>query len=180
MSRTDISFRPYRDTDAQALLTWAGSADELLQWAGPVFTFPLDQRQLADYAAGRHRHRRLISAVSMSGEVLGHLELRILREHNLGKIGRVAVAPHARGAGIATQMLRWLTALAFEELGLHRLELLVFSFNAPALACYERIGFAQEGVARQARKGSDGYWDVIHMALLEDSYKSRSCADRSG
>jgi RimJ/RimL family protein N-acetyltransferase len=116
----------------------------------------------------------------MSEEVLGHVELKIMHEHDLGKIGRVAVAPHARGSGIATEMLRWLTALAFEELGLHRVELLVFSFNAPALACYERIGFVREGVARQARKGSDGYWDVIHMALLEDSYKSVGSADRSG
>jgi len=180
MPYTEVSIRPYRDSDAPALLTWARSSDELLQWAGPIFTFPLDERQLADYAAGRGEHRRLISAVSPREEqVLGHAELKLVPDHDRAKSWRVAVAPPARGRGIATQMLRWLTALAFQELGLHRLELLVFSGNLPALACYERAGFIREGLARHARKSADGYWDVIHMGLLEDSYRSLRAAERS-
>jgi RimJ/RimL family protein N-acetyltransferase len=77
-------------------------------------------------------------------------------------------------------MLRWLTAFAFDDRELERLELRVFSFNAPAIACYERVGFHTERIVRNARKSSNGYWDVIHMAMHEDAYRSALRPARSG
>jgi RimJ/RimL family protein N-acetyltransferase len=116
--------------------------------------------------AGEYRH--LICAVDDDTDtVLGHAELEILPEHELGQIGRVAVAPEMRGQGIASKLLDWLIAFAFDDLALHRLELVVFSFNEPALRCYKRAGFREEGLARHARKASNGYWDLIYMALLK-------------
>lgn len=99
--------------------------------------------------------------------MLAHAELNVLPDHDLGQIRRVAVAPEARGNGIATVLMRWLARHAFVELRLHRLELVVFSFNQPARRCYENVGFTEEGYARDARRASDGtYWDLIHMARL--------------
>jgi RimJ/RimL family protein N-acetyltransferase len=43
----------------------------------------------------------------------------------------------------------------------------VFRFNEPALRCCKRAGFREEGIARDARKASDGYWELIHIGLLE-------------
>jgi RimJ/RimL family protein N-acetyltransferase len=176
-----IAFRPFRyPEDASALLSWAASPDELLQWAGPRFRFPLDEWQLEEYAEDVGEHRHLVSAVTCeSGAVVGHVELRILREHDLGQVGRVAVAPAARGCGVATAMLDWLAARAFDELALHRLELVVFSFNEPARRCYSRIGFREEGLARHARKASNGYWDIVYMALLEEWYRGGEPEDRA-
>jgi RimJ/RimL family protein N-acetyltransferase len=163
----EIVFRPFRPGDARALLHWAKTPDELLQWVGPRFAFPLDERQLAEYADTSSGHRHLISAVrGTTGTVLGHAELAVMPEHELGKIGRVAVAPEERGQGIAGRLLNWLVAFAFGDLALHRLELVVFAFNEPALRCYKRVGFKEEGLARHARKASSGYWDLIHMGLL--------------
>lgn len=163
----EIVVRPFCPGDARALLYWARTPDELLQWVGPRFTFPLDERQLAEYADTSDDHRYLVSAVrATTGKVLGHAELAVLPEHEFGKIGRVAVAPEGRGQGIAGRLLNWLVAFAFDELALHRLELVVFSFNEPALRCYKRVGFKEEGLARHARKASDGYWDLIYMGLL--------------
>jgi len=72
-----------------------------------------------------------------------------------------------RGRGIGLALVRWLVGLAFDELGLHRLELVVFSFNDSARRCYERAGFIEEGHVHHARRASNGYWDLIYMALLE-------------
>jgi RimJ/RimL family protein N-acetyltransferase len=163
----EIVFRPFRPRDAETLLRWASTPDELLQWTGPRFTFPLDQRQLAEYADTSGEHRHLISAATRSTDtVVGHAELAVLPQHELGRIGRFAVAPEMRGRGIAGRLMDWLIAFAFDELDLHRLELVAFSFNEPALRCYKRAGFREEGLARDARKASDGYWDLIHMGLL--------------
>jgi RimJ/RimL family protein N-acetyltransferase len=165
----EIVFRPFAVSDVQALLTWAKTSDELLQWTGPHFTFPLDERQLLAYANTQGQHRHVISAATAGEDrVVGHAELEVLPEHELGRIGCVAVAPAMRSQGIARRLLGWLIAFAFEELGLHRLELVVFSFNHPALRCYRNVGFREEGLATHARKASDGYWDLIYMGLLRD------------
>ena len=103
--------------------------------------------------------------------VVAHAELKILPEHDLGQVRRVAVAPEMRGRGIGLALVRWLVGLAFDELELHRLELVVFSFNHSARRCYEHAGFKQDGYAHDARKASDGYWDLIYMALLESWYR---------
>lgn len=162
----DIIFRPFCVADAEALLSWATTPDQLLQWVGPRFTFPLDERQLAPYADTTGEHRNVISAVS-DGTVVGHAELTVLPEHELGQIGRFAVAPYARGEGVGARLMDWLVAFAFNELSLHRLELVVFSFNEPALRLYKSAGFREEGLALHARKASDGYWDLIYMGLLK-------------
>ncbi len=162
-----LNFRPLRPGDAGRLAGWASTSDELLQWVGLRFTFPLGERELVEYVATAGEHRRLICAADRESDAaLAHAELEVVPEHELGRIGRVAVAPEMRGEGIAGRLLEWLIAFAFDDLALHRLELVVFSFNEPALRCYRRAGFREEGVAREARRASSGYWDLIHMGLL--------------
>lgn len=174
MMPAEVAFRPFRIDDADALISWASSPDELLQWSGLHFSFPLDRQQLAEYAATASEHRHIISGETLdASEVVAHAELDILPEHELGQIRRVAVAPQMRGRGIGLALITWLSELAFDLLGLHRLELVVFSFNQPARRCYERAGFREEGRARHARRASDGYWDLIYMALLEDWHHNR-------
>ncbi len=162
-----IVFRPFRSTDTPALTSWATSADALLQWVGPHFNFPLDEEQLRDYAESAGENRHLISGVCRdTGSVVAHAELNLLRDHDLGQIRRVAVAPEMRGKGIGLALMRWVVELAFAELNLNRLELVVFSFNEAARNCYRAAGFSEEGCAHEARKASTGYWDLIYMALL--------------
>lgn len=163
----EIYFRPFQKADAKALTSWAPSQDELLQWSGPYFTFPLDERQLHEYAATASDHRHLISGVrGETNSVVAHAELNLLPEHDLGQIRRIAVAPMMRGKGIGQTLIQWLVSFSFDELGLNRLELVVFSFNDHARRCYEAAGFREEGRAHEARKASEGYWDLTHMALL--------------
>lgn len=169
-----VIFRPFHMADADALTSWASSADELLQWSGPYFTFPLDERQLRDYAATAGKGRHLISGVKRDTDsVVAHAELNLLPEHDLGQIRRVAVTPTMRGQGIGLALISWLVSFAFTELRLNRLELVVFSFNDPARRCYEAAGFREEGRAHEARKASGGYWDLIYMSLLRSWHCER-------
>ncbi len=102
----EIVFRPFRPGDAEALLRWTSTPDELLQWTGLRFSFPLDERQLAEYADTSGDHRYLVSAVSSTTEtVVAHVELTVLPQHELRQIGRFTVAPEMRGRGIAVRAL---------------------------------------------------------------------------
>ena len=62
--------------------------------------------------------------------------------------------------------------VAFDELGLHQVELFVFDFNAAAVGCYERAGFRHEGTLREARRCGDAYWNVRVMSILEHEWSA--------
>jgi RimJ/RimL family protein N-acetyltransferase len=59
-----------------------------------------------------------------------------------------------------------ITGYGFEVLGLHRIDLEVYSFNPRARHVYEKVGFVAEGVLRDALRW-DGHWvDATVMSVL--------------
>ena len=75
------------------------------------------------------------------------------------------------GRGIGSWAVRMTRDFAFERLGLHRLELDVFSFNPRAVRVYEKAGFRREGARREAVLDGASYGDDILMAILEDEWR---------
>jgi RimJ/RimL family protein N-acetyltransferase len=71
------------------------------------------------------------------------------------------------GRGYGTDTVRTLCRFGFEEMSLHRIELLVFAHHTPARRVYEKLGFVQEAVAREAHWGDGRWYDDVHMSLLE-------------
>lgn len=83
------------------------------------------------------------------------------------------------GRGCGTDGLDVLLGLCFEELNLHKVKLQVFDFNERAIRCYERLGFAREGVFREEVFRHGAYRDQIQMALLrEDWHRPRGGSRR--
>ena len=60
----------------------------------------------------------------------------------------------------------------FGTVGLHRLELEVYSFNPRAQAAYEKAVFKLEGRKRESIKTKNGYADTLIMALLDKEWKA--------
>ena len=54
----------------------------------------------------------------------------------------------------------------FEQLGLHRITLEVYSFNPRARRVYDKVGFVAEGVLRDALRRGDGWIDATVMSIL--------------
>jgi len=77
-----------------------------------------------------------------------------------------AVAPAARGRGVATQALRLLTDWALTELGALRLELLISIDNEPSKRVASACGYVREGVLRslyfkQGRRQDTEIWSRL-------------------
>lgn len=83
------------------------------------------------------------------------------------------------GKGIGSWAVRMTRDFAFEELGLHRLELDVFSFNPRAVRAYEKAGFRREGIRREAVPDGAAYADDILMAILEDEWRELKRAEQT-
>jgi RimJ/RimL family protein N-acetyltransferase len=175
MANEGLALRPLRARDCEALLTWIDSADALLKWAGPRdFVWPLtDEQLLTDLHGADHRRMPFAAVLPAGGSLVGHVMLTTLPDHDLGVLGRVIVAPDQRGRGLGTTLMEEVVRFGFDNRGLHRLQLAVYDFNLPAIACYQSVGFVIEGTHRDSTRSSEGYWSSHTMALLEPSYRAR-------
>jgi RimJ/RimL family protein N-acetyltransferase len=100
------------------------------------------------YEDGRRNGTREAFAIVEDGAFLGlALAPRMDRETKTAELGYV-VAAAARGRGVATEALRHLTAWAFGEREMFRLELMISVDNPASKGVAERCGYVLEGVLR--------------------------------
>ncbi len=172
-----IQLRPFTRDDFDRVIGWAVSPELVVQWAGLGFTHPLDHAQLETYvryAEDNPDSRVIWKAVEVDADdVVGHIELdRIHAGARRARLSRVIVAPDRRRKGIAGRMTRLVLRHGFEALGLHRIDLGVFDFNAAAIRCYEACGFVREGLERDAMRMGDAYWSAVQMSILEHEWRA--------
>lgn len=77
------------------------------------------------------------------------------------------------GQGYGSDALRLVLREAFGPLDLHRVELHVFDFNRRAIRSYEKVGFVQEGVRRQALLRGTRYHDILVMGITREEFAAR-------
>ncbi len=74
-------------------------------------------------------------------------------------------ATHLR-KGYVTEAVGQLIRIAFDEIGLHRIEANIMPKNGASLAVAKKLGFQNEGISRSYLR-INGIWeDHIHMVLL--------------
>lgn len=106
--------------------------------------------------------------VALSGaEVVGWCDVR---RHprpiyaHAGILGMGLLQPF-RGQGIGTRLIRT-TLVAAQATGLSRVELSAREGNLNAIELYKKVGFAVEGMSRNAIRIDGVYENVIQMAVL--------------
>jgi RimJ/RimL family protein N-acetyltransferase len=172
-----ISLQPLRREHLIAIRSWVHSYEQMVQWSGPWnFDFPLDEHQLAAYFLTESldnglRRQQFVVVEPGSMRPVGQIGFsRIWTKTNAAHVGPVIVDPALRGRGIGQQATRELLKIGFEDLKLHRIELVVFDFNKPAIACYEKAGFRVEGVLREIVRVGGEYWNWTAMSILEPEF----------
>ncbi len=165
-----IAIRPAEPADAQVLVELAREVGR--EEGGWLLTTD-SHRSTADerhYLRAVKRHPDAAVYVAVDGEaIVGRLSLaRDVHpsSRHVADLGlMIAASQRRRGLGKALldQAVTWA-----ELVGVRKLELHAFPWNAPALALYEAFGFEREGV-RRAHYLRDGRpVDAILMALLLD------------
>ena len=104
-------------------------------------------------------HTAILLVEGEDGAILGYAVLSVILDE--GNLDNIAVAPDARRQGVADALLGALTGFGREHLSVLMLE--VRSSNAPAIALYEKHGFA--AVGRRKNYYSAPREDAILMTL---------------
>jgi RimJ/RimL family protein N-acetyltransferase len=86
--------------------------------------------------------------------------------------------PDFRGKGYGSDALRLVLGYAFRELNLHRVGLIVISYNARAIRAYEKAGFVREGVRRESVFREGKRYDEIFMGILRTEWEQRNQESR--
>lgn len=109
------------------------------------------------------------SLVACAGnEVVGSAGLHTAaqpRRRHAGSVG-MAVRDDWQGKGAGSALMEALIHLADDWLNLTRLELTVYTDNAPAIRLYEKFGFVCEGTHRQYAFRDGAFIDAYAMARL--------------
>jgi RimJ/RimL family protein N-acetyltransferase len=159
---------PFTPQHFGVLASWFSNERDVVQWGGPAVSYPLNDRQMqamVDEGSGPGP-RRLCWMATIEGNIVGHGQLGFDWRNGVARLGRVAVAPSARGHGLALPMLRLVVDQAFTFEGVERVDLYVYAWNAAAIRTYERLGFLHEGTQRSLVRVGSERWDTTVMAML--------------
>jgi RimJ/RimL family protein N-acetyltransferase len=169
----DIYLRKFESKDVEALYQFKNDPDIRQLLVGFSMGMSLDDiRSWIDFHNG-HKSEFLRCIATRSGDqCIGHIGLYEI-DHRAGQAGfGVCLDPKYLGQGIGKSMTKKILAYGFTELNLHRIHLTVLENNIPARRLYEKLGFKEEGLLREAQFKKGEYLNVCAMSILRSEWKT--------
>jgi RimJ/RimL family protein N-acetyltransferase len=171
-----INLLKFNDSDCSQLISEIPDARFLLQWAGPKYSYPLDDAQLTETITntiGEKPSYKVFKAIkSDTLETVGHIQLMNI-DYDIERcfLGRVLVFKKYRHKGYGKELVQEAIRIAFEQIGMNEIILGVFDFNTAAIELYKKIGFSKFHFVEGARQFQNESWNLIRMKLC----KNKSC-----
>ena len=147
--------------DYGKLISWVPSEEELMQFAGPAFSFPLTPEQLDKSLNDSNRYAYKVIN-TRSNAVIGHAEIYFATD--TAYLGRILIGDkEQRGRGIGQQLIKALLDIVFADPNKDLVELNVFDWNIPAIKCYEKCGFVINQAKVKERHINRLTWRAVNM-----------------
>jgi ribosomal-protein-serine acetyltransferase len=163
--------RRYRLEDADAIFAIVDADRERLRrwlpWIDPTHSAEDERTWLAMVLADADQMEGY--GIFVDGVLAGGAGMRIGPFNVACEIG-YWIGSAFEGGGLVTRACRALIDHAFGEAGLHRVVILAGTENVRSRAVAERLGFTQEGVAREEGLAAEGFHDLVIYGLLEHEW----------
>jgi RimJ/RimL family protein N-acetyltransferase len=156
--------------DAEAHHRWNSDA-EVMRWFS--HSYPRSRASFVDGYADRAKnsYERLVLGIETvaDGRLIGLVALTGAEPETGGaELDLYLGEKDSWGHGYATEATRLMCRYGFDRMRLHRIQLWVADENASAIRVYEKVGFVEEGRARDTLRGDGGRWHaMVLMSLLE-------------
>lgn len=168
-----IRLREYREEDLPHIRTWTNDG-EVTAGLNDIFLHPHAFSSTEEFVRGmmkpNDRMQAYIIADRVTEAYIGQIDMSIDWKNRTGSLGISIGMKEKQGQGIGEEAIRLLTAVAFEQLDLHRVQLEVYGSNERAYRCYKRCGFMEEGRLRQRIYRNGVYEDEIWMGIMRDEF----------
>lgn len=160
---SDVTVRAAKADDCQDL--YEVNACPGVVWGTlqlPYVSMDVIRKRLEEPSPGTHT---LVAEVD--GRVVGNLSL-LRRRDRLSHVADLGISVHDdyQDQGIGTALMEAAIEMADKWLNLKRVELDVYTDNAPAIHLYEKFGFEIEGTRRALSFRDGEYVDTYAMARI--------------
>jgi RimJ/RimL family protein N-acetyltransferase len=190
---TKVRLRPLEERDLPMCVVWMGDR-EVTRWLAAIDEPPTLEEERQWYERRRSDPDSVMWGIEtlrvlphdsihsgqVDGRLVGNVELRLTPAARRAEIGIVVGEKSEWSKGIGTDTVRLVLRYAFQELGLNRVELTTDEDNARAIRCYEKCGFAREGLLRQHRLIDGEFGNTLVMAILRADWAASNRSKELG
>lgn len=163
-----IKLEQFTNKDFSRLISWVKSEEELIQFAGPLFAYPLTEDQLEKYLENRNTNAYKIVEQS-SQKVIGHCEIYLTETS--AKLCRILIGEKSfRGKGFGFEVVTLLVEKCFNEFSYSQAELNVYDWNSSAIKCYEKAGFVVNTNKSKTIAVGGNLWKSNNMTLTKKDW----------
>lgn len=155
------------DMDFDIIKSWITDERSHAMWCADRFHYPLYKDDFISVLSGLEQKTgdRAFTAVTDDDKAVGFLCCSLDRELGEEKLKFVIVDPEYRGKGTAREMLRMAVSHAFEDPEIKCVSLTVFSENARAKECYEKVGFIERKTDSPSFSYREESWGRCSMVI---------------
>ena len=172
--------RALEKSDVAKVWEWMNDDEVMRFWGDPCNTQSLAEVEQwfarLQEASGYSSKQFIIE--TEEGIPIGRIFYQYLDiKHNRTELGILIGEKEYWGKGYGTDAIIAFLDYLFNELGLHRVYLIVQGHNTRASRCYEKCGFIQEGILRHHGFTRGEYYDDLIMGILRDEFNQRHKGD---
>jgi len=163
-----ITLERFTENDFDRFIGWIENEEQLIQFAGPLFKFPLTEIQLQSYLEQNKKVPYRIR-LNETKEIIGHCELNY--ENAIPRLSRILIGDkNLRNKGIGKLIVKAMVDLVFQNPNCCAVDLSVFDWNASAIACYNQMGFVVRPDLITSMLVSGKTWNAYNMLLDKVNY----------
>ncbi len=166
----------------EEVVGWAneGTKDDLYQWVGPGYTYPLTlnqfEQRLRTLEVNSIESKVRVYGIYLTSqnELIGTFELVVSDEKKkTGSLGKIFIKKSVRGKGYCSLVMDAVCLEALEGVGLSQLFLKVFHFNQQGIRCYEKVGFRKINYEENVYQSDAGSWHRVYMMVTKDQWLTK-------
>lgn len=166
-----IYLSPVHEDDIEKYVYWMNNRDVTDNLGNTVFLNTLTSEKEWFLNLGKNGNVTFAIVKKEDDELIGNCSLmHIDRINRKCTLGIFIGDDKNRNKGYGQEVLTMLVNYAFNFQNMHSIDLKVFSFNEPAIKCYEKVGFKKCGIRHEAYYLDGNYYDEVTMEILKKYY----------
>jgi len=165
-----IKLIKFTEDDFETFKSWIKNEEELFQFAGSLFTFPITNQQLLSYIKNENLKPFKV-ILSKTNATIGHCELNFKNGNN--RLSRILIGKkNLRGKKIGEKIVIKMCDILFEDISILEVDLNVFDWNKSAIKCYKNASFKISNSVTKELTVKGRTWARLNMILKREDYNN--------